>query len=89
MATGLIVLVAGLLLIFVGTLQIGNVRRALKTGTISVGVRDTGRKRYFNRTDTPLFYHLNFWPSLFAAIALPLLGAGAIAYEVFLLATRQ
>jgi hypothetical protein len=86
MAESLIVYVGlGALEIFIGVLQIRNVRHALKTGIIAVGIRDTGRARAYDRNKNPLAYHLNFWPSLFAAIVLPILGIGSIAYAIFLL----
>ena len=69
----------------VGVLQICNVRHALKTGTIAVGIRDTSRVREFNRKKNPLLFHLNFWPCLIAAIALPLMGIGFIGAAVFFL----
>jgi hypothetical protein len=75
----------GPFLIFVGVLQIQNVRRALKTGVIALGARDTSRLRAIDRNKNPFLYHLNFWPCLFAAIVLPILGIGFIGYGIFLL----
>jgi hypothetical protein len=84
----IVLLGVGLLLIFIGILQIGNVRRALKTGIIAVSIRDTGKARAYKRDENPLLYHLNFWPSLIAAIVLPLMGAGCIGFAIFLLVSR-
>jgi hypothetical protein len=75
----------GPFLIFVGVLQIQNVRRALKTGVIAVGAGDTSRVRAIDRNKNPFFYHLNFWACLFAAIVLPILGIGCIGYGIVLL----
>jgi hypothetical protein len=74
----------GLLAILVGYLQIQNVRNAIRTGVIAVSIRDTGRNRSYKRDENPLAYHLNFWPSLFAAIVLPIMGIGSIGFAVFL-----
>ncbi len=71
--------------IFVGVLQIQNVRRALKTGVIALGAGDTSRMRAIDRNKNPFLYHLNFWPCLIAAIVLPILGIGSIGYGIFLL----
>lgn len=71
--------------IFIGFLQIKNVRHALKTGIIAVGIGDTSRVRAFDRNKNPVAYHLNFWPCLFAAIVLPVMAIGSIAYAIFLL----
>ena len=79
----------GLFLIFVGVLQIQNVRNALKTGIIAVGMLDTGRARAYDRSKNPFFYHLNFWPCLFAAAVLPLIGIGFIGFAIFLLANPK
>ena len=76
----------GAFLIFVGVLQIKNVRRALKTGTIALGAFDTSRMREASRDKNPIIYQLNFWPSLFAAVFLPLLGIGSIGLGIFFLA---
>lgn len=83
----IIIFGVGLFSIFVGLRQIQNVRSALKTGIIAVGIRDTSRQRSFDRDKRPIAYHLNFWPSLFAAVALPIIGVGLIGFAIFLLAT--
>jgi hypothetical protein len=75
----------GPFLIFVGVLQIQNVRRALKTGVIALGIKDTSRLRAIDRNNKPFLYHLNFWPCLFAAVVLPILGISCIGYGIFLL----
>jgi hypothetical protein len=75
----------GPILIFVGVLQIQNVRRALKTGVITPGIRYPSRKPAIDRNKNPFLYHLSFWPCLFAAIVLPILGIGSIGYGIFLL----
>jgi hypothetical protein len=75
----------GAIMIFIGIIQIKNVRRALKTGVISLGIRDTSRLRAADRRKNPIIYHLNFWPCLFAAMVLPLMGASAIGYAIFLM----
>lgn len=74
----------GAFLIFVGALQIGNVRHALKTGVIALGAKDTSRLRAADRKKNPIIFHLNFWPCLFAAISLPVLGAASIGYGILL-----
>ena len=76
----------GPFLIFVGFLQMLNVRHALKTGVIATGIADTSGKYAFDRTKTPIFYHLNFWPCLFAAVVLPIMGTSLVGYGIFLLA---
>jgi hypothetical protein len=75
----------GAFLIFVGVLQIGNVRRAIRTGTIALGAFDTSRMREVNRDKNPLLYQLNFWPCVFAAVGLPLIGVGLIGAGIFFL----
>jgi hypothetical protein len=75
----------GPFLIFVGILQMLNVRHALKTGIIAAGIRDTSGIQAFDRNKSPIFYHLNFWPCLVAAILLPLIGIGFIGIGIFFL----
>jgi predicted permease len=78
----IVFLVAGLFLIFVGALNIQNVRRALKTGIVS------GKRETHNRTKNPALYKLTFGISLIAGIALPLMGMSAVVFALYLLANQ-
>jgi hypothetical protein len=80
-----IILGAGVFLLWVGYLNVVNVRNARKTGKISTSGHELGPLSYA-RTQSPFRYAVHYWGSVLAAVVCLTLGSGAIGFGIFLAA---
>ena len=86
MAKDLVVILgAGVILLWVGYLNVENVRHARKTGKIFKSGYELGPLSY-KRTQRPFQYAVHYWGSVLAAVVCLTLGSAAIGFGIFLAA---
>ena len=78
-----VLLIVGAFLLFVGYVNLENVRNARKTGIISKTGHELGPSSY-KRTQNPIQYSIHYWGSVVSVVVCVVLGSCAIAFGLYL-----
>jgi hypothetical protein len=76
----------GSFLVFVGVLNVNNVRRARKTGVVATSIKSLGPSSY-DRRKNPVLYKLALGGSVLGAVVAFCVGLGFIGYAIYMLVT--